>query len=428
MKGSSSSKDSAFAASQSFKERDYWLNRLAGEPVKTRFPHDGQSPPVKGNKPLMDTVEFRFRGELFSTLMKLSNGSDYRLHVLMVTGLALLLYKYTAQTDITVAVPIHKQQVEGELINTILTLRNQVDPRITVKEFLLQVAGSLFEADENQNYPIDTLLYKLNLTAPDGDLPFTDVAALLENVHERSYLDKFRFNMVFIFSRVDHCLEGVLEYNAALYEKSFIENLTHHFTNLLRQCTGDLSRALSEIYILSPTERNRLLVEFNGDKADFPPDRTVFNYIEDHARSRPGSIAALFETERLEYRRLNENANRLARRLRRNGVGEDAAVGILLNRSPRMLESIVAVWKAGGAYIPIETDYPPRRISEIMKDSGAVVLLTQAGYVNLITGHEDSYKGNIITLDDAAAAEPGASADLDLDFDTRGLSYVIYTS
>ena len=426
MRDSEISKDTAFTASQSNRERDYWLNRLSGDLPKTSLSFDGQKPGIKVDDPVIAAAAFGFHGELFTGLMKLSNNSDYRLHIIMMMGLVLLIYKYTAQKDIIVVSPIHRQEAEGEFINTILTLRNRVNLDITIKEFLLQVAESVFEADENQNYPIKVLLYKLNLSVTPGNLPFTDIAILLENVHERSYLEKFRFNMVFTFTRKDESLDGLLEYNSAMYEKGFVERLITHFIHLLRQCIFGLELKISAVDMLPEEEKKQLLMEFNGKKADFPGDQSVYQFVEQHAEQSPDRTAVGFEEEHLTYWQLNRRANQLAGILRGSGIGEDCTVGILLNRSPLLAACILAVWKAGGAYIPVDTDYPAGRIVEIIKDSGAGMLLTQAKHVD--AAFEQTCQGKIMLLDGDIHIHWEAAANLDLNINMNSLAYVIYTS
>ena len=174
MKNSDFSKEVAFAASQNIKEREYWMDKLSGDLVKTFFMPDFKQPGMEINKndPRIDTVEFRLSGELFSGMMKLTRGSDYKLHILLAAVLVLLLDKYTGRGDIIIGIPIYKQEIEVELINTVLAVRNQVNPGMSFKEFLIQAAQSVFEANENQNYPIETLLYKLNIPVSPENADF----------------------------------------------------------------------------------------------------------------------------------------------------------------------------------------------------------------------------------------------------------------
>ena len=424
MGNSSFSREAAMAASQNIKERDYWLNQLAGELEKSSFYYDEEKSRINQHTTKIKT--FKIPQDIFSMLMKLSNQSHHRLHIILTAGVVLLLWKYTGGKDIIVGAPVYKQETEGRLINRVLALRNRVETNLTFKEFILQVAQTTFEANENQNYPIEILLHKLNLSFSENDFPLFDTAVLLENIHDKEYLKHIRLDMICSFLCTPDYIEGAWEYNTVLYDNAFLKRLINHFTNLLRQCLLDLELKISHLDILSAEERQELLIDFNKNKADFSRDKSIHRLIEEHAKKNPHRIALSFEKAHLTYRQLNERANQLARRLRYQGVNIDYPVGILLDRSPLMVESILAAWKAGGAYIPIETDYPVGRILEIMKDSGERVLLTRPGHVN--PELEKSYQAKILYWDENPGDESDTLTNSDLDINMNSLAYVIYTS
>ena len=151
----------ALAASKYEKEKEYWLNRLSGEPVKANFPFDitptGINTIDKQEK-LLKKEKANISGELFSQLIKLSSNSNYALHMILVAAVTTLLNKYTHNDDILVGMPIYKQEIAGDYLNTLLVLRNQVKDNMNFKGLLLQVKQTIVEADENQNYPIEKLM------------------------------------------------------------------------------------------------------------------------------------------------------------------------------------------------------------------------------------------------------------------------------
>ena len=428
MGNKNSSEKIVFTSGQNFKERDYWLSKLSGKLVKSTFPRDVKK--IAFNKPQeIEALHFSFPGELSTKLMKLSNNSDYRLHIVIVTGIAALLHKYTESEDILVGIPTYKQDVEGELVNTVLVLRNQVQFGMTFKELLLQVGQTILEADQNQNYPIEILLYKLNLPVLVKDFPLFDAAILLENIHDKSYLRHVNPNMIFSFLRTGEHIEGVIEYNLLLFDKSTIEIIINHFLELLHQAIIDINRPLPVMNIVSQKEKKQLLIDFNDNNAGFSKDKTIYHFIEKYADITPARTAILFEGTEVSCRSLNQRANRLARVLGERGIQPDEPVGILLNRTPRMAESILAVWKAGGAYIPMDPDYPIKRIIEILKDSKTKVLLTCSQYIHdqLAAACSDiivdlDKQANDIERQDTNILNPG------FDIDMNGLAYIIYTS
>ncbi|MDQ1354236.1 MAG: hypothetical protein QG657_4545, partial [Acidobacteriota bacterium] len=169
------------AASQSVKEKKYWLNKLAGELVKTHFPYDYREK-LRGKKNAepMKSLHFTFPAPLYEKVMKLSGGNDVKLHMIQVTGMFILLHKYTGNNDIMIGSPIFKQEIEGEFINTVLIFRNETAAHMNFKELLLEVRNTIIEADENQNYPLEILLEDLNMPVMGDELPIFDVVLLLE--------------------------------------------------------------------------------------------------------------------------------------------------------------------------------------------------------------------------------------------------------
>ncbi len=428
------SKERTLAAGQNIKERDYWLEKLSGQLVKTTFPYDSR----KAGEKDMVSLTFKFIDPVYSNLLRISNKSDVRLHIILAAGWLMLLHRYTGADDIIVGIPTYRQEVEGQLINTALALRNRVTGEMTVKELLLQVGQTVLKANENQNYPIETLIYKLNLPESEGDFPLFDISVLLEELHDKSYLDHIRQNLVVSFRKSTASLEGVMEYNANLYSEAAMQRIVRHFCQLVEHALMDVNVPISQLEMLSQQERKQLLKNFNDNAADFPRDKSIYRFVEDQARRTPGAAAVSFEGSSRTYEQLNRSANRLARVLMANGVRTDHTVGILMDRSPTMVESILAVWKAGGAYIPLDMDYPSQRLMGILNDSDTGVLFadTHALDPQLYKKLKESYSGIIVEVTtnnsssgnfEEGRGEPGYE-NPDLDIPMYSLAYVIYTS
>jgi amino acid adenylation domain-containing protein len=415
------------AAQQNRKERDYWLNQLAGEIVKSRFPYDRPIPLVEETKP--EQMAIVFPEPVSSRLNKISGGYDPNLYMILMAGVILLLDKYTGNRDIIVGTPVLKQAVERNFINTLLVIRSQVTGQMTFKEFSLRLKQTIKEAVENQNYPIETLVYKLNLEFNHYDFPLFDAAVLLENIHDKNYLHPIKPNILFSFQRDDRGINGSVEYNALLYEKSTIQRIIIHLKKLVQEVIFNSGIKVAQIETLSPEEKKRLLVDFNDNRADFPADQTVYHFLEKHAALEPGRPAIGYNDELLTYSELNNRTNQLARLINRSGIRGGQLLGILLNRSPLMAISILAAWKVGCAYIPIDTNQPVQRIKGMLKDAHAAALLTRAGHLHQeLEGTPDL---RLIVLDDDRHQEtmrrqdrsnPGWAGDM------KELSYIIYTS
>jgi len=368
------------AAGEKVKERQYWLNKLSGEIVKTSFPYDYKKKDIiSTDKRAIDEVKFEVTRELYSKLMKLSKNADQTLYVILVAGLAALLTKYTGRQDTIVGSSIFKQNIKSELINKVLVLRNFIKDKMTFKDLLLEVKQTIIEAIENRNYPIEILqeqLAKLNMWNLEDGFPLFDIAILLENIHDKKYLQHINTSLTFIFLRYDGHISGRLEFNPSLYWRETIERIANHFKIILEKALLNLESYVSDIDILTEEEKKRLLYQLNDTRTDYPRNRTIHHLFEEQVKRIPDNTAVVFEDKQLTYVELNREANKLARLLRRKGIEPDAIVGIMVDRSMEMMVGILGILKAGGAYLPIDPEFPRERVIFMLEDCQASILLT----------------------------------------------------
>ena len=392
------SEEITIAAGQSTKERAYWLKQFQGEPVKSFFPYDYPSKQGKGYQ--FRHVEIEFTGELFQRLTVLRNDSDYTLHMVLTAALAALLNKCTGSSDIIVGTPVDKQEEDSdsEFINSVLPLRNHIIDDMTFKQLLLQVRQTILEAVENQNYPFEMLLYDLNLSTPGeecetgGDNGLFDAALLLENIHEKSYLQHISKNILFCFRRTPETIELAVEYNAVLYRESTVERLIAHLEKLMQEALFNVDIPLLDIDILTAQERHQLLVEFNDTAGEYPGGQTLHGLFAEQVEKTPDNIAVMgpspikyrtYMTDMtyITYRELNKKSLALSCLLRKKGVQPDNIAAVMVEQSVEMIIAILAILKAGGAYMPIDPDYPQDRIDFMLRDSNACLLLTHKDIV-----------------------------------------------
>ncbi|MEJ3721784.1 AMP-binding protein, partial [Paenibacillus polymyxa] len=173
-----------------------------------------------------------------------------------------------------------------------------------------------------------------------------------------------------------------LEYSTALYKRETMTRLAEHFAEIVRAIAYHPQQPLAVLNMVTDEEQEQLIYGFGevGVTDVAVEAGTLFHtYVEEQAQLIPDHVAVVYEEQQLTYRKLNERANQLARRLRNEGIGRESIVGILSERSVDMLVGVLAVWKAGGAYVPLDADYPSERIRFMLEDSGATVLLTQIG-------------------------------------------------
>jgi len=411
--------DIVSAGIQQSKERDYWLDKLSGELTKTHFPYDNKE--IIGEKADYDRLEFAFSDETYSKLMKLRNGNDSLLHMIFTAGLTGLLWRYTEQKDIIIGSTIIKQEVKGKFINTVLALRNKIEGSMTFKELLLEVRDTIIEATKNQNYPIEGLLHYLNIPYSDKNFPLFDTALLLENIHEKSYIDHIDLNMIISFKRNEENITGTVEYNPKRYDKVTIHKIVKHYIRLIEAGISDVNIRLGEIEIMSSEEMNQILNEFNRTKTDYPKNKLIYELFEEQVRRAPDKIAIENKDGQMTYKELNERSNQLARILRKKGVKSDTIVAIMAELSSHTIIGILGIMKAGGAFLPIDSDYPQDRINFMLRDSDAEILLS---YTHL---EDIEFDREVINLDNDKLFA-GDMSNLEIINTPDDLAYVIYTS
>jgi amino acid adenylation domain-containing protein len=444
----SSKYDAAVAAGQKSKEKDYWLNKLSGEWVKSYFPYDyntdrnyngdiHKNRHAPGNKDknesgLTDVVNIGFSPGIHGRLMQLRNGSDHRLHMILTAAVAVLLQKYTGHSDIVVGAPVLRQENDLKFINTVLPLRNRYRDAMTFKELLLQVRQTVSEATEHQNYPIEVLLNQLNLSGTGNGFPLFDVAVLVDNIHDKGYIRHTTPAVIFSFLRVgdDGIIAGEVEYNANLYDKTTVERMVIHLEQLLQGLLFNLDMPLSYINIITAEEKEQILFVFNKEPEPVDTAKTVYEWFQEQVEKYPHHGAVVFENNKLTYEELNSKANRLARLLRKRGVGPNRIAALLFDWSLDMIAAILAALKSGAAYLPIDPGYPEDRVFNILEDSRAAVVLTTSAMVErfFFTSLPGLHKMklDILELDGVLAGQPGGNpAKVNQAADP---AYVIYTS
>ncbi len=394
------------AAAQKVKERDYWLAQLAEPPGKIGF---AVLPDRQGtNDGEKDTgflsTHFTLEPEVSEKLLKLSNNSEPRLHMILVTGISLLLHKYSGNKDIIVGTPIYKEEEEGQFMNTVLPLRYHFDTfaedddmngnkNVTFKTVLLQTRKTITDAVEHQDYPLPVLLEQLEI--PAEDWPLFDVAVVLEGIQDKRYLTHSSLQatakIVFSFRNTNSgnagAVESEVEYNSFFYGKDDVKRIWVHFNRLLSRCLSAIDTPVSEVEILTGEEKKQLLWDFNGIKPSHPAKSLshesvpLHHLFEKQAAKTPdhpavvGPVQADGREPVLTYRQLNEAADRVAGQLRASGLEHGSIAGVLSEPSVEMIGGILGILKAGGAYLPLDPNLPPQRILSILDDSGCSTLL-----------------------------------------------------
>ncbi|MGD2086832.1 MAG: amino acid adenylation domain-containing protein [Candidatus Aminicenantes bacterium] len=394
----------AAACQQKDKEKNYWTNQLAliqpsGFPYDYPGKHKNEN--TQSLQTAKDCCQFILTGQPFQHLMKLSGYSNNRLYMVLLTGLTLLLEKYTDKQDIGINAPIFKQNkdIAHRLVNTRLIIRNRINPGTTLKELLLAVKQSLLAAIENQAYPLNVLIEQLQLNqlSPGDYTSLFDAAILLENIQDKQYLYAARVNpaMIFSFSKEEQCLKGTLEYKPLLYQKETAQQVMTHFKWLLEIFPHRLDIPVMDIDIVSEKQRKKLVEDFNETAIDFPRDKTLHEVFDQQVEKTPNHIALVgpgfpgkqalhhinqgefHENITITYKTLNEESHRWANFFgNKIRIQPDKSVGILLDSSIETIIVILGILESGANYLPLETDYPEERLKDIIEDTGVKVIIS----------------------------------------------------
>ena len=325
-------------------------------------------------------------------------------------------------------------------VNT-LAMRNRADGRKSFREFLREVRDNALSAYENQEYPFEELVGKMNLRRDMSRNPLFDVMLVMQNTEEAGKIAASRyghgesgirtlgiggevskFDLTISAVEQEEGIRFVLEYCSKLFKEDTVRRMAGHFRKIAEEIAMHPDLYLHEISMLTENEKNRVLYDFNQSSVEFPRDKTIHQLFEEQAERTPGNIALVSGEEKWTYRELNARVNRLARTLRQKRAGPDHIVGIMAERSMEMVAGILGILKSGGAYLPIDPAYPEERIRYMLEDSGTGMLLVQRHLTGRVR-----FRGEILVLEDREMYQ-GNSANPPPANQPNDLAYVLYTS
>ncbi len=402
------------------REQSYWREKLKGDYEKSSFPSFLVDSGHAGRR--MGEFEFSIPGRFYDVLSALANNSHHRLHMILTAALLITLYKYSGRRDLIVGATIDRQKVEGEFINTVLPLKHSLAGDMSFKELLLEVRNTIVAATDHRNYPLEMLLYDLNMYSSPEEFPLFDIAVLLENIHDPSYLGDLPINLIFLFDSAADSIKGRVQFNTAMYDQPSIDRIVQHFLAILEAGVSDYNKTISAIDPLPEREREQLLVQFNESEMDVPRSLTLEGLFEAQVKKTPEHIALDFLGQRLTYAQLEKRTNQLAETLRRNGAVPGGVVGLMAEISIEMVVGMIAILKAGAAFLPIEPSYPLDRLQYIVADSCPALIVSQGW-----DGEPGDFPVKILDLEDDALYT-GSGAALPKEHSSEDLAYIIYTS
>jgi amino acid adenylation domain-containing protein len=419
----------------------FWRERLAGAPAALALPTDRPRPAVPSGRGAVHA--FRLPRELTEEVHALARRENATPFMVLLAAWQALLSRYSGQDDVVVGSPIANRtrpEIEpliGFFVN-MLALRADLSGDPSFREHLARVRESTLAAYAHQELPFEKVVEELAPERSRSRQPLFGVIFALQNAPfpplelpglsirmEPVDPGTARTDLAITLREDGDGFGGRMEYSADLFDPGTVRRMAGHFAALLRAALHDPDARVSALPLADEAERRTVVETWNATDAPYPRHATIPALFEAQARLRPGATAVRFAEGSLTYGELNTRANRLARVLRRHGVGRDTRVGLCAGRGAELAAALLAIVKAGGAYVPLDPAYPQERLAYMLADSGARLVLAERH----LGGAVPEGAAEILSLDDAWAEAAGEGGeDLEGGAAALDLAYVMFTS
>ncbi len=423
----------------------WWANELGGCPPILELPTDRPRPPIQSyhGALLHDFISL----EQVNGINVLARNRHVSLFIVVMAVFKVLMFRYSGQRDFAVGTPVANrnrddfEDIAGLFMNAVV-LRSHLDPALPFSRFLAKMTQTILEALDHQDVPFELLAdvlkpernpshplwfqVMLNLNRDpmrDLDLPGVSVS-LMEAEAAEAKLD-----LTLYLFRAEDGIKLVAEYNTDLFDAGTIRAMLSHYRNLIQGAIVQPDQALGQLEILNAAERQLILETWNGSDHAYNASPCLHQLFEAEAARRPDQVAVVMgdgasaaRPNTYSYSQLNRRANALARRLAAHGAGPDRAVGIYVDRSPELFVAILAVLKSGSCYVPLDPDYPAARLSYMVENAQASLIISRSGLLETMPQSD----AQLLLLEDSETDvdqgnfSGGASAS--------NMVYIIYSS
>ena len=431
---------------------EFWKDHLAGAPLTIDLPTDRPRPAVQTFNGA--TYGFQLDEELTSEVEQLGRDNNVTLFTTLLSAYEFLMHRYCQQDDIVIGVPLAgRTQPElrssvGYFINPV-PLRSSIEGDPTIADFLSTNSSQVNGALENQQYPLARLVDRLDVARDPGRSPLFQVSFSMEKVpgvdeqgiavfligkggHKFHVGDmsmetidlttrQAQFEITLTLEETGGQIFGLWAYNRDLFEEETIVELCSLYEQVLREMTSGDALSLSEINLLDSDEEQKVLVDYNDTAAKYENDALLHELVAKVAADRDEDTAIIFGDEHVTYGELNRLANGVARELISAGVKPGDNVGVLVDRSPKMVAALLGSMKAGATYIPLDPEYPEQRLETMLADASPAALVSSARLASSLP--DGSWKNIDLDAVEATSKTPTVKG-----VDSKSLAYIIYTS
>ncbi|HEX2188134.1 MAG TPA: amino acid adenylation domain-containing protein [Longimicrobiaceae bacterium] len=417
----------------------YWRGRLAGAPPVIALPTDRPRRPAQGEHGASRRVFIP--AEVVQGLRTLARERGATLFTALLAGWQLLLARWCGEDDVVVGSPyagrtrVELEPLIGFFANT-LALRTELGGDPTAREAVRRAWDTVLGAQAHQDLPFERLVEEL---APDRSLehtPLFQVAFALQNVQQPALEigavkleplggeEAAKFDLSLTLSENNDAVRGALFYRTELFDAATVERLVERFGAFLAAMAADPERRLSALPLLLPDERWLLDAEWGASRLSHAPAGLVPDLVALRAAEAPDAPAVDSAAGSLTYGELLAGADALASRLRALGVGPETRVAVCLERTPRLVTTLLAVLRSGAAYVALDPAYPSERTAWMLEDSGARVVVTEEGWEDRFA----DFEGRVVVPSPPGALPEGAGPERGPSVSPDALAYVIYTS
>ncbi|WDH97030.1 amino acid adenylation domain-containing protein [Paenibacillus urinalis] len=427
-------------------EEQYWLRELGGELPLTNLPYDfnnvGTKPPVGANSRII------IDSSLLRQLEEIASSHRTTLFTVLFGAYSILLSKYKQEEDVIIGVPEAGRQLSdtqgmvGMFVST-LPLRLKPLGNLTIANYIDRVRNQLLAAFDHSFYPLEELMEQLKVSRNHPAQPLFDTLFVLQNMESYSLeltslqIHPFetvstqpKFDMTWGAVQTDDELAVTIEYNAHLFSAKTIERMLAHYEHVLVQLVTGHEILIQDIELLTAQEKLELTT-FEGTVEDYPRDSTIMELFEAQAERSPNHPAIIFKDRMVTYRELDIRAAQLSALLQAQGIRPGDTVGLLTDRSIEMIISIMGILGAGAAYVPLDPSFPSERLSYMLEDSEARLLIAEAGM------RVEGYNGAVLWLSEIDWSSGGREwselvrehgRDGQVSASPESAAYIMYTS
>ena len=444
-------------SNQAAKIVNYWENELNGELPILNLPTNKSLPLLRAYNGT--SHQFTFDRTSIKQLKQLAKQQQVTLDKLLLAAFNVLLYRYSREEDILVALLQNRpnkteyDRIIGNFADAFVS-RNSISGKLKFKEILDRLSNKIDRVKDDRSYPFPLLVQKFQsaanlINSPICQAAFSyknldyleNIAQILENETENlatkcgnlelKYLtldrEKIEFDLNLEIVAAKESLSGKFKYNCDLLDRETIEQISHHFQNIIASILSEnsLDIEIGKLNLLSDREKELITLNWNQTKRNYDLAKCLHQLIEEQVERSPDRIAVEFAEHKITYRELNNRANQLANYLQKQGIKANNLVGISLERSLEMVVGLLGILKSGGAYVPIDPSYPSDRLSYMLEDSQIDLLLTQEKIIKKLSQNRAK---NICLDKDCQKIERENNNNLVTKITPDNLAYVIYTS